>query len=93
MKETLEWVCLKLEMKKEKERHEMREEASWEAEAKYLALDAFSLVRANYFWEGWEEFKDVASERFLDIDFSSLKPEELKPRMRRKRMTMITLWL
>lgn len=41
--------------------------------AEYLVLGAFEIIRADCFWEGWEEFKDIASEQFLDVDFSSLK--------------------
>lgn len=32
------------------------EEALRVVEAKYLALDAFSIVRVDCFWEGFEEF-------------------------------------
>lgn len=49
MEETLERVHLELEAEKERERQEMREEASREAKAKYLASDAFGLVRADCF--------------------------------------------
>lgn len=50
----------------------MREEASREAEAKYLASDTFRLIEADCFWKGWEEFKEVALERFPGVDFLSL---------------------
>lgn len=46
------------------------------AEAKYLASNAFSLVGANYFWEGFDEFRDLAAEQYSDLDFSSIKLNE-----------------
>lgn len=57
----------------------MQEEASQEAEAKYLASNTFGLVKADCFWEGWEEFKELASEQFLDVDFSYLRPRGTEP--------------
>lgn len=78
MEESLERVCLELEVEKERVRQEIREEVTRQAEAEYLALDAFGIVRVDYFWEGWEEFKDVASEQFLNVDFSSIKPRGIE---------------
>lgn len=73
MVDTLDRVHLQVEVKREVKRQEMREETSWVAEAKYLALDAFGLIRADCFWEGFEEFSNLAAERYLDLDFSSIK--------------------
>lgn len=39
-----------------------------------MASNGFRIIRVDCFWEGWEEFMDVASEQFPDIDFSSIKP-------------------
>lgn len=50
-----------------------------ESEAEYLASDAFGLVKADCFWEGWEEFKELASEKFPGLDFSSLRPRGTEP--------------
>lgn len=77
--EILAWVRVELESEREKERQEMQEEASWEAEVKYLASDAFGLVKADWFWEGWEEFKELTSEQFPDVDLSSLRPRGTEP--------------
>lgn len=52
------------------------EEALWVAEAKCLALDAFSIVKADCFWEGFEEFWDIAAERYPDLDFSFIMPNK-----------------
>lgn len=60
-------------------RLEMWENASREVEAAYLASDAFGLVKADCFWEAWEEFKELASEKFPGLDFSSLRPRGADP--------------
>lgn len=36
----------------------MREKVLRAAEAQYLALEAYGIVRADFFWEGFEEFQD-----------------------------------
>lgn len=53
----------------------MMEEAFKAVEALYLALDALGVMRANYFWEGFDEFWDLVAKWFHDLDFSSIKPE------------------
>lgn len=54
----------------------MRDQALGAAEAQYLASNAFGLVKADCFWQGFKELWDIAVEWFLDIDFSSIKPKE-----------------
>lgn len=49
MVDTLDRVCLQVEVKREVERYEMREEAIRVAEAQYLASDAFSIIEADCF--------------------------------------------
>lgn len=46
------------------------------ATAKYLASSAFEIIKANYFWEGFENFRDLVVEAFSDLDFSSIKPNK-----------------
>lgn len=77
-------VRAELDLEREKTRLEMRENASRDPEVAYLALDAFGLVKADFFWEGWEEFKELASEKFSGLDFSSLRPRGLILWKRRK---------
>lgn len=52
------------------------EEALEASTVKYLALKAFRVVRADCFWEGFEEFRDVVADLYPDLDFSSIKPNE-----------------
>lgn len=73
-KDILEQVHLEADVEREGERQQMWEEASQEVETKYLASDAFGLVRVDCFWEGFEEFWDITSELFPDIDFSFIQP-------------------
>lgn len=54
----------------------MMKEALKMVEAQYLALDTLGIVKADCFWEGFEEFWDLVAKRFPDIDFSSIKPNE-----------------
>lgn len=78
MEETLEWVRLELDAKKERVRQEAREEASQKVEAKYLASGTFGFIRGNCFWEGFEEFWDLAVERFPNIDFIVIGSREIE---------------
>lgn len=52
------------------------EEALEAATAKYLASNAFRVVRADYFWEEFEDFHDLAVKRFPNIDFSFIIPDK-----------------
>lgn len=68
-----------LEVEAERERKARdKGEALKAAEAPYLASDAFSIVKVDCFWERFEEFWDIAAERFSNIDFSSIKLREPK---------------
>lgn len=44
--------------------------------AKYLASNAFEIVKVNCFWEGFENFWNLATKQFPDLDFSYIKPDE-----------------
>lgn len=57
---------------REIEREKLREEALEVTAVKYLSLDAFGIVRADCFWEGFEEFRDIVAERYPELDFSSI---------------------
>lgn len=50
---------LEVEVEKEKEKEKIMEEALEVVVAKYLTSDAFGIVKADCFWEGFEEFWDI----------------------------------
>lgn len=69
---TLERAHIEAEVEKER----ILEGALEAATTKYLAYDAFEIVKADCFWEGFENIRDLATEEFLNLDFSFIKPDE-----------------
>lgn len=55
---------------------EERERAIKMTIPKYLAFDAFKIVKAECFLEGFEAFWEMATKAFLDCDFSTFVLDE-----------------
>lgn len=61
---------------RERESDKIQEEALEVAAAKYLASDSIRIVRVDCFQEAFEEFWDTTAERYPNIDFLSIMPNE-----------------
>lgn len=60
----------------EREKEKLQEEALEAVTSQYLASNAFGIVRADFFWEGFEDFWDLVVKPFPDLDFSSIMLDE-----------------
>lgn len=58
------------------ERERIIKVALEELTTKYLASDAFGVIKAGCFLEGFENFWEIAAEAYPDIDFSIFIPDE-----------------
>lgn len=54
--DALEGACFEAEVERVRQREKIMEEALEVAIAKYLALDAFGVIKANYFWKRFKDF-------------------------------------
>lgn len=63
-------------IKAEVERKRIVEGALKVAMTKYLASDAFEIVKARCFLEGFKNLWDLVTEAFPDYDFASIIPDE-----------------